>query len=88
LAAITTILNEDDHRWVLNGEDGPNGALAALLLGRVAYNILALTRSVTPRSEDNRNRPFRDLIRSLYNTLIAATDQTVAALRPRLAACC
>jgi predicted transposase YbfD/YdcC len=82
------ILNEDDHPWILNGEDGPNGALAALLLRRVAYNILALTRSVTLRSEDNRQRPFRDLIRLLHITLIAATADTVAALRPRVAACC
>jgi len=82
------ILKEDDHPWIVNGEDGPNGALAALLLRRVAYNILALTRSVTLRSEDNRCRPFAELMRALYNTLIAATDETVAALRPRVAACC
>jgi predicted transposase YbfD/YdcC len=82
------ILKEDDYPWILNGEDGPNGALAALLLRRVAYNILALTRSVTLRSEDNRCRPFAELMRALYNTLIAATDESVAALRPRVAACC
>ena len=82
------ILKEDDHPWIEDGEDGPNGALAALLLRRVAYNILALTRSVTLRSEESRARPFADLMRSIYNTLIAATDHTVAALRPRVAACC
>jgi len=82
------ILKEDDHPWIVSGEDGPNGALAALLLRRVAYNILALTRSVTLRSEENRKMPFQDLIRWIYQALIAATDATTRDLRPRVAACC
>lgn len=81
------VLREDAKPWITSGEDGPNGALAALILRRVAYNILALTRSVTLRSEESRAMPFRDLMRQLYHALIAATDQTVEGLRPRVAAC-
>lgn len=80
-----TILQEDDHPWITSD---PNGALAALILRRVVYNILTLTRSVTLRSADNRQRPFADLLRVFYIALVAATDATVANLRPRVAACC
>ncbi len=54
-----------------------------MLLRRIAYNMLALFRSVTQRSEENRMAPWRDVLRWAYNTLIAANDADLAGLRQR-----
>ncbi len=79
-----TIFGEDDHPWFASGEDAPQGTVAVMLLRRLAYNMLALFRGVTQRSEDKRQTPWKDLLRWVYNTLIAATAADVDALRPRL----
>jgi len=71
---------EDDHPWITHDDQG---MLAVLLLRRVAYNMLALFRSVTQRSDENRNTPWADLMRWTYNALIKATDKDVAELRDR-----
>lgn len=54
-----------------------------LLLRRIAYNLAALFRSVTQRSEERRRTPWRDFLRSIYNSLIAATPEQVEGLRTR-----
>ena len=56
-----------------------------MLLRRIGYNLLAWFRSVTQRSEDRRQTPWRDLVRRVYNTLIAATAVDTEALRTRKA---
>ena len=77
------IFREDDHPWFEGGHDAPQGALVVMLLRRVAYNLLALFRSVTQRSEENRQIPWKDLMRWVYNTLIAATAADLDGLRDR-----
>ena len=51
----------------------------------LAYNMLALFRSVTQRSEENRIAPWKDILRWVYNTLIAATESDLVGLRERKA---
>ena len=78
------IFAEDDHPWFDSGEDAPQGTVVLMLLRRIAYNLLALFRSVTQRSDEKRQTPWKDLLRWVYNALIAASAADVAALRPRL----
>jgi hypothetical protein len=78
-----TVFAEDDHPWI---EADPQGTVVVMLLRRLAYNILALFRGVTQRSEERRQTPWRDLVRWFYQTLIAATDADLERLRPRTGA--
>ena len=71
---------EDKHPWITANV---KGMVAVLMLRRIAYNLLALFRNVTQRSEANRRTPWKDLKRWVYNALISATDAQVAGLRPR-----
>jgi hypothetical protein len=75
-----TVFEEDDHPWI---EADPQGMVVVMLLRRLAYNILALYRGVTQRSDERRQTPWKDLVRWFYNAVIAATPTDVAALRPR-----
>jgi hypothetical protein len=77
-----TAFEEDDRRWIVAD---PQGALNVMLLRRLAYNMLALFRSVTQRSEENRIAPWKDILRWVYNTLIAATESDLVGLRERKA---
>ena len=76
-------LEEDNHPWITHS---PQGMLAILLLRRIAYNMLALFRSVTCRSEEKRATPWADILRRMYNALIAMTQDDLRGLRPRVAA--
>ena len=71
---------EDDHPWI---EAHPRGALAIALLRRVAYNLLTLFRSVTQRSDERRQTPWRMLMHFLHVALLTAKEVDVAALRTR-----
>lgn len=75
-----TVFCEDDKPWI---QDSPQGALAVLLLRRIAYDLLALFRSVTLRSEERRRMPWADLIRGLAHAFVAITGAQLAGLRPR-----
>ena len=75
-----TAFKEDDNPWI---EADPKGMLAVLLLRRMAYNMLALYRSVTQRSEERRQTPWKTVIRWVYNTLIAAQGTDLEGLRER-----
>jgi hypothetical protein len=79
------IFREDDKPWIQAGEGSCQGTVVVMLLRRLGYNLLALFRSVTQRSEEKRQMPWKDLMRKVYNTLIAATDGDIASLRPRTA---
>jgi hypothetical protein len=78
-----TVFEEDAHPWI---EADPQGMVVLMLLRRLAYNIMALFRGVTQRSDARRLTPWKDLVRWFYNTLIAATAADVAHLRPRAGA--
>ncbi len=77
---LDTAFAEDDRPWI---EADANGMLAVLVLRRIAYTILALYRSVTLRSDEGRATRWRDLIRSFYDALIAATVEQTMNLRRR-----
>ena len=78
-----TAFREDDKPWI---KTSPKGMVAVLLLRRIAYNMLALFRSVTQRSEEKRQTPWKTVIRWVYNALIAATTADIDGLRIRKAA--
>lgn len=71
---------EDDHPWI---KADPKGMVVVLLLRRLAFNILTLFRSVTLRSEERRDIPWKDLMRWFYNAVIAATEEQLENLRAR-----
>ena len=62
----------------------PVGSLNVLLLRRIAFNMLALFRSVTQRAEDKRGTPWLTLFNRLYIALVSATAEAVAGLRTRV----
>lgn len=80
------ILREDDHPWIVAGHGACQAVVNVMLLRRLAYNLLALFRSVTQRGELQRQTPYKVLMRWIYNTLIAAQASHTAGLRPRLRA--
>jgi len=71
-------MEEDDRRWIVSE---PQGALAIMLLRRIAYNILTLFRGVTLRSP--KLTPWRDLFRWFYNALLTVRPKQLEGLRPR-----
>jgi len=71
---------EDLPPWI---EADPKGALAVVLLRRIAYTLLGLFRSVTQRSEERRNTPWKDLMQDLYVALVSATAEQLTGLRCR-----
>lgn len=75
-----TVFEEDDRPWI---EKSPQGMVVVMLLRRIAYNMLALFRTVTQRSEERRQTPWRDIVRWLYQAVIAATAEDVDGLRAR-----
>jgi hypothetical protein len=77
---LDTAFDEDDRPWI---ESSPRGMLVVAILRRLAYTLLALFRSITQRSDDRRGTPSLDLLRWFYNAIISATDDDLAALRPR-----
>jgi len=77
---LDKMMREDDHPWI---ESDPKGALIVSLLRRIAYNLLALYRSVTLRAGRNRSAPWRTLMRWVELALLTAGPYDVARLRPR-----
>lgn len=80
---LDTAFAEDHRPWIVAD---PNGMLAVLLLRRVALTLLALYRAVTLRSDDGRATPWKELLQSVRDLLVAATEEQLAGLRPRQAA--
>jgi hypothetical protein len=74
------VLKEDDKPWI---RKNAQGALAVLLLRRIAYNILTLFRSVTQRSPSGRQTPWRDLCRWFYNMLVVVSEHHTNGLGQR-----
>jgi len=77
---LDTAFEEDERPWI---ESSPRGMLVVAILPRLALTLLALFRSITQRSDERRRTPWLDLLRWFYNAVISATDDDIAALRPR-----
>lgn len=63
---LDTAFQEDDHPWI---RQDANGALAVMLLRRIAYTILTLYKHITLRVEENQLIPWKKLMRSLQDAL-------------------
>lgn len=75
-----TAFEEDDRPWIKNE---PQGTLVVMLLRRMAFNMLALFRSVTQRSEERRRTPWRDIMRWMHHAVIGIQGHELASLRAR-----
>jgi hypothetical protein len=71
---------EDTHPWIVNDA---NGMLVVAVLRRIAYTLLTLYRSVRQRSDEKRLTTWRALMSRMRDMLIASTEATLLALRPR-----
>jgi predicted transposase YbfD/YdcC len=76
------IFQEDDRPWLRR----PQGMVVMMLLRRLTYNVLAIYRSVTTRSERKRAQPWKELMQDLRDALIRATHQLLEGLRRRATA--
>jgi predicted transposase YbfD/YdcC len=79
---LDVAFQEDKHPWI---EASPQGALALLILRRIALNMLMLFRSVTCTSDEKRTTPWADLLRWMRNALLLATESDFDDLRKRVA---
>jgi hypothetical protein len=77
---LDTAFAEDTRPWI---EADPQGMLAVLLLRRIALTLLALYRAVTLRSKKRRATPWKRLLQSVRDALVAATEAQLAGLRLR-----
>lgn len=77
---LDVAFEEDEHPWMTHSAQG---MLVALMLRRLAYNLLALFRSVTQRSEERRQTPWKTLFRWVAKALEQATEEHVRELRVR-----
>jgi hypothetical protein len=64
------IYREDDRVWIRE----PRGMLAVQLLRRFAFNLMALFRSVSQRSAEKRETPWKTLMRELYKALLTLKE--------------
>lgn len=71
---------EDDRPWIKND---PKGTLVVMLLRRMAFNMLALFRSVTQRSAEKRRTPWRDIMRWMHTAVVGIEMQELSSLRAR-----
>lgn len=79
---LDTSFAEDERPWI---RSNAKGMLALIVLRRIAYTLLTLYRSVTQRSEEKRERPWRELFEVVRDALVASTEATLEALRHRKA---
>jgi predicted transposase YbfD/YdcC len=61
---------EDKKPWI---KESPQGALAVLILRRIAYTLMTLYRAVTLRSEERKTMRWKDMMRRLQRALIIPT---------------
>jgi hypothetical protein len=74
---LDVALVEDARPWI---EANPRGALVIAILRRIAYTILTLFRSVTQRSDERRDVPWKTLLGEIF---LAFMTLTIEQLRPR-----
>ena len=69
---------EDAHPWI---EQNPRATAVVMVLRRIAYTLLTLFRSVTLRSDEQRTRPWRELMRDILLAAVTATAEQLRSLR-------
>jgi hypothetical protein len=74
-----SVFREDERPWILR----PSGMVVVILLRRLAYNLVALLRCVTLRSEQNRSVTWLKLLRRLDRALAKATREIIKGVRRR-----
>jgi hypothetical protein len=77
---LDTAMEEDDRPWILAK---PKAALVVLIFRRIAYTMLALFRSVTQRSEQRRETPWKRLLTQFRYALVSVTVAHLDGLRLR-----
>lgn len=77
---LDVAFQEDQHLWI---EKDPHGAFVILLLRRIAFNLLALFRSVTQRAPQRRAVAWKTLMYALTFALITLDARDCAGLRAR-----
>jgi hypothetical protein len=77
-----TAFAEDDRPWIVAS---PQGTVVVMLLRRIAYNMLALFRTVTQRAEEKHRTPWKALLRWMRDMLVALDEEDLAGLRDRKA---
>jgi hypothetical protein len=77
---LDTAFAEDKRPWITSDAQG---ALAIMIARRVVYTVLTLFKSVTQRSDDNRQQPFRKIMEWIKDAMKMATREELKALRPR-----
>ena len=76
--AINRELARGDHPWI---EQNPRATVVVIVLRRIAYTLLSLWRGVTLRSDEQRTRPWRDVMRDILLAAVTATAEHLHALR-------
>jgi hypothetical protein len=71
---------EDKHLWITKDA---NGALVVMLLRRLVYTLMTLFKSVTQRSDENREMTWGELMAQIRDTLEWAQGKALEGLRPR-----
>ncbi|MBK9000675.1 MAG: hypothetical protein IPM35_33550 [Myxococcales bacterium] len=64
-------------------EQNPRATVVVMVLRRIAYTLLALWRGVTLRSEQQRTRPWRELMHDIWLGAVQATAQFPCGSSPR-----
>jgi len=77
---LDTAFAEDPHPWI---ESNPRAALVVSILRRIAYSVLTLFRSVTQRSDERRNIPWKQLMRDVLFALVTTRPEEVLHLLRR-----
>jgi hypothetical protein len=77
---LDVAFEEDHHLWI---EKDPHGAFVILLLRRIAFNLLALFRSVTQRSPRQRAVAWKQLLYAISFALLTLDARESAGLRLR-----
>jgi hypothetical protein len=75
---LDVAFEEDDHPWI---QHNPRATVVVMVLRRIAYTLLTLWRGVTLRSDEQRHRPWREVMRGIELALIKATAEQLAGLR-------
>lgn len=71
---------EDAHPWITSDA---NGALVLMLLRRLVYTLMTLYKSVTLRSDENRQMTWPELMEQIRDMLEWAQGKLLDGFRPR-----
>lgn len=73
------IFEEDKRPWVLQ----PSAMVVVQLLRRLVYTMLSLFRSVTQRSDEKRQTPWKSLLGDIADMLKNLVEEAMAGVRRR-----